>query len=53
MLECEFLDPEQIVEFVDWLEEEDFIFEILGKMLSIRIAYYPLIIKEINSVSLE
>ncbi len=38
-----FLDPKEIIEFVDWLKEEDLVLVILSKMISIRVAYNPLL----------
>lgn len=38
-----FLDPKEIIEFVDWLKEEDLVLIILSKMISIRVAYNPLL----------
>jgi hypothetical protein len=38
-----FLDPEEIVEFVDWLKEEDLVLVVLSKMISVRVAYNPLL----------
>jgi len=37
-----FLDPKEIIEFVDWLKEENLVLIILSKMISIRVAYNPL-----------
>jgi hypothetical protein len=36
-----FLDPEEIVKFVDWLKEEDFVLVVFSKMISVRVAYNP------------
>jgi hypothetical protein len=36
-----FLDPEEIIEFVDWLKEEDLVLVVLSKMISVRVAYNP------------
>ena len=37
------LDPEKIVEFVDWLEEENLVLVVFRKVISVRIAYNPLL----------
>ena len=50
LLVGEALDPEEVVEFAHWLKEEDLVFEILGQMLSVRIADYPLLVQELESV---
>lgn len=47
------LDPEEIIEFVHWLEEEDLVFKVLGEMLSVGVAHYPLVKQEVNCVGLE
>ena len=36
-----FLDPKEIVEFIDWLKEENLVLVVFSKVISIRVPYNP------------
>jgi len=50
---CQLFDPEQIVELVDGLEEENLVFEILLQVLSVRVADDPLLEQEFHGIILD
>ncbi len=36
-----FLYPKKIVEFIDWLKEEDLVLVVFSKVISVRVTYNP------------
>lgn len=48
--ESKTFDPEEIVEFVDRLKEEDFVIEILSEVISVWVGCDPLIKKVLSGI---
>jgi hypothetical protein len=51
LAECDPLDPEEIIELIYRLEEEDLVFKVFGEVISIGVPKDPVLDQEIFEVS--